>query len=98
MVKLKQAPMMKQIGTVLVVAIFTGLGIASLSYSMTLGADRGVIVRCNELKEQSIEFKTDAFSESERPLFWISQSDKEMCDGVNIEISAPVGNPYEKNI
>lgn len=95
MVKYTQALMMKKIGTVVVVVILTGLGFASLSYSMVTGADRGIIVKCNELREQSIDFNSDDFG---RPLFWISQSDKEMCDGVNIEISAPIGDPYEKNI
>lgn len=92
---------MKKIGTVLVVVIFAGLALSpqtkEVAKAMMVKVEKQeIIVKCNELKKQSIEFKTDGFSE--RNLFWISQSDKEMCDGVNINISAPIGDPYEKNI
>jgi hypothetical protein len=51
--------------------------------------DRHYIVYCNELKEQSA---TGFIG------FYITPEDKTTCDALHVEIVAPVGAPYEKEI
>ncbi len=49
--------------------------------------DKSDLAQCHELQSQSVKFA---------PSFFLSVNEKQMCDELGVEISAPVGDPYEK--
>lgn len=63
--------------TLLIIVV---VGVAKLA---VIGIDRQAIVICEQLASQAKEF----------PLFWLTKSEKAMCDSIGIAIDAPVGNP-----
>ena len=69
--------------TVLVIAVLSLVGWAIIE-----GARRDVVVRCHTLQSQNEQFY----------LFYLTETEKMMCDDIGIIIDAPVGaprvNPY----
>lgn len=57
------------------------VAIMLFSFSMFYGLKKSDENRCNELKRQSIEYSR---------AFWLSPSEKEMCDALGVEIDAPI--------
>lgn len=59
------------------IAIVWGFGIL-----ITQGIDKDIAYQCNKLSDQSRDYKEAGF--------WLTPSEKSMCDAIGITIDAPV--------